>query len=228
MEQLSEQFEKTRFLDCLTGADKAAVIRAFRARWSEMDEEIYAIGYLVDPEFVEGGLAVEKIPNVMAAWHRYLKRAYEDVQERAKLTEQLHSFRNSMGHIGSAEAAAAKKDTSAHTWWQLHGWELPELQKLARRVLAQPVCASACERNWSTYVWLIGKKRQRLDQDRLNKLMAIHHHGASERRKKAPLKWTEDVLIPTRTPQEMTEEEQDALDLLFDYTRLVTDMSLAE
>ena len=37
------------------------------------------------------------------------------------------------------------------SWWAMYGKHMPLLASVARRVLAQPVCASAAERNWSVY-----------------------------------------------------------------------------
>ena len=54
------------------------------------------------------------------------------------------------------------------------GGTLPELRELATRVLAQPVGAGAGERNWSTYGFLVDKRRNRLSVDRGRKLVYAH------------------------------------------------------
>ena len=54
------------------------------------------------------------------------------------------------------------------------GGTLPELRKLATRVWAQPVGAGAGERNWSTYGFLVDKRRNRLSVDRGRKLVYAH------------------------------------------------------
>jgi len=42
------------------------------------------------------------------------------------------------------------------------GAHVPDLQKVAVRVLSQVSSASACERNWSTFDFIHSKKRNRL------------------------------------------------------------------
>ena len=46
---------------------------------------------------------------------------------------------------------ANAKTMSPAAWWATYCKHLPHLASVARRVLAQPVCASAAERNWSVY-----------------------------------------------------------------------------
>eukprot|EP00918_Siedleckia_nematoides_P017451 GHVU01037508.1.p2 GENE.GHVU01037508.1~~GHVU01037508.1.p2 ORF type:complete len:165 (+),score=28.98 GHVU01037508.1:1714-2208(+) len=145
MEHVKEKFGATKLLDCLSRTDRQTVISCLNKRWMDMNDELYAIGYLLDPEFLDG-LAVEKNPEVMGGWSRY--------------------------------------------------------------------------------VWLLGTKRHRLDQDRLNKLMSIHHRQSSARKTTAALEWSEEKLIPVRD-EGPTEEEQEAFELLFDFTRRVSDMSLS-
>ena len=42
------------------------------------------------------------------------------------------------------------------------------------RALAQPMGAGAGERNWSTYGFIVDKRRNRLDVDRARKLVYAH------------------------------------------------------
>jgi hypothetical protein len=54
------------------------------------------------------------------------------------------------------------------------GRNLPEFCELAMRVLAQPVGAGAGERIWSTYGFIVDKRRNRLSVDRGIKLVYAH------------------------------------------------------
>ena len=59
-------------------------------------------------------------------------------------------------------------------WWGMYGKHLPLLASVARRVLAQPVCASAAERNWSVYGRVKTKERSRLGHAVGDKLVYCH------------------------------------------------------
>ena len=68
-------------------------------------------------------------------------------------------------------------DVSA-TWWATYGKHLPLLASVARRVLAQPVCASAlasaAERNWSVYGQIKTASRSRMGHAVGDKLLYCH------------------------------------------------------
>ncbi len=59
-------------------------------------------------------------------------------------------------------------------WWSTYGSETPELAKVAKKVLSQPISSSSAERNWSTYSYIHNVKRNRLNCTRADKLVFIH------------------------------------------------------
>ncbi|CAL5436697.1 unnamed protein product [Camellia sinensis] len=61
-------------------------------------------------------------------------------------------------------------------WWESYGEECKELQKLAIRVLSLTCSATGCERNWSTFDHVHSKKRNRLEQQRLNALVFVKYN----------------------------------------------------
>ena len=64
---------------------------------------------------------------------------------------------------------------TAH-WWLDCGTEAPQLQEFAIRILSQPCSASGCERNWSVFEHIHTKKRNRLEHERLEKLVYIYYN----------------------------------------------------
>jgi len=61
-------------------------------------------------------------------------------------------------------------------WWQQFGSQCPELQKFAIRILSQTCSASGCERNWSVFERIHTKKRNRLEQKRLNDMVFVQYN----------------------------------------------------
>ena len=61
-------------------------------------------------------------------------------------------------------------------WWESYGEECKELQSLAIRVLSLTCSATGCERNWSTFEHVHSKKRNRLEQQRLNALVFVKYN----------------------------------------------------
>eukprot|EP00327_Prymnesium_parvum_P010989 CAMPEP_0184382572 /NCGR_PEP_ID=MMETSP0007-20130409/6437_1 /TAXON_ID=97485 /ORGANISM="Prymnesium parvum, Strain Texoma1" /LENGTH=64 /DNA_ID=CAMNT_0026728661 /DNA_START=398 /DNA_END=589 /DNA_ORIENTATION=+ len=56
----------------------------------------------------------------------------------------------------------------AHLWWDQHGSSVPELQAVARMVLAQPGSASICERINSEFAFVKDRRRNKLQHDKAN------------------------------------------------------------
>ena len=64
---------------------------------------------------------------------------------------------------------------AAH-WWESFGGQCPQLQRFAIRVFSQTCSASRCERNWSVFEHIHTKKRNRLEQKRLNDLVFVQYN----------------------------------------------------
>jgi hypothetical protein len=64
----------------------------------------------------------------------------------------------------------------AANWWESFGSHCPQLQKFAIRVLSQTCSASRCEHNWSVFERIHTKKRNRLEQKRLNDLVFVQYN----------------------------------------------------
>ncbi|CAM6112533.1 unnamed protein product [Calypogeia fissa] len=58
-------------------------------------------------------------------------------------------------------------------WWHAYGVDYKDLRIMARKILHQKMCASSCERNWSSYGFIHSKSRNRLTNDRAKDLMFV-------------------------------------------------------
>ncbi|XP_075498435.1 uncharacterized protein LOC142536911 [Primulina tabacum] len=74
-----------------------------------------------------------------------------------------------------------KKVVSPAAWWNSYGASTPKLQKLAQKILSLTCSFSGCERNWTVFEHLHSKKRNRLEQKRLNDLLFIKYNRALRR-----------------------------------------------
>jgi hypothetical protein len=62
----------------------------------------------------------------------------------------------------------------AHVWWFTSGSVGKLLPRIARRILAQVVSSSSCERNWSSYSFVHSKMRNRLLSSRAEDLVYVY------------------------------------------------------
>jgi hypothetical protein len=61
-----------------------------------------------------------------------------------------------------------------HLWWFTSGSVGKLLPRIARRILAQVVSSSSCERNWSSYSFVHSKSRNRLLPSRAEDLVYVY------------------------------------------------------
>ena len=61
-------------------------------------------------------------------------------------------------------------------WWEMFGTKVPNLQRIAIRILSQSSSASRCERNWSLFEHIHSKKRNRSAVKKLNDLVFVHYN----------------------------------------------------
>ncbi|XP_012844773.1 PREDICTED: uncharacterized protein LOC105964816 [Erythranthe guttata] len=61
-------------------------------------------------------------------------------------------------------------------WWRLFGFDAPNLQKLAIKILSQTASSSGCERNSNVFERIHTKKRNILEHNRLNDLVYDHYN----------------------------------------------------
>ena len=103
----------------------------------------------------------------------------------AKATMQLSLYRGKKGTFAWPWVFKSAQDMPAYMWWDQHGSSVPELQAVARMVLAQPASASICERINSEFAFVKDRRRNRLSHERANKLVALFHNLRLLKRMKA-------------------------------------------
>eukprot|EP00253_Pinus_taeda_P027736 PITA_27736 len=105
-----------------------------------------------------------------------LERMVPTHADQLEIHRQLTIFTMAGGTFGKNLAKMARDvDQLAH-WWDSFGGQCPQLQRFAIRVLSQTCSASSCERNWSIFEHIHTKKRNCLEQKRLNDLVFVQYN----------------------------------------------------
>ena len=89
---------------------------------------------------------------------------------------QLCLYRGKKGAFAWPWVFPSAKDMPAYMWWDQNGASVPELQIVARMVLAQPASASICERINSEFAFVKDRRRNRLSHEKANKLVGLFHN----------------------------------------------------
>eukprot|EP00253_Pinus_taeda_P012657 PITA_12657 len=98
----------------------------------------------------------------------------QDIQD--KINIQLDMYKEASGMFGFSSIQRLKDKKMPSHWWIDRGTGAPQLQEFAIRVMSQPCSASSCERNWSVFEHIHNKKRNRLEHERLEKLVFIYYN----------------------------------------------------
>lgn len=91
-----------------------------------------------------------------------VQRMVHTPAERLEISRHIEIYRMAAGVLGYEMAILDRTAKMPDVWWKHYGGKLPELQKLAVRVLGQTCSSSGCERNWSVFEKIHSKKRNKL------------------------------------------------------------------
>eukprot|EP00966_Prymnesium_polylepis_P301409 6964033-Prymnesium_polylepis.1 len=100
----------------------------------------------------------------------------------SKVNLQLALYRGRKGTFARDWVMNSAEKMPAYLWWDQNGSSVPELQAVARMVLAQPGSASICERINSEFAFIKDRRRNLLAHDKANKLVALFHNLRLKRR----------------------------------------------
>ena len=164
-------------------------------RWEYLHSPMHAAGMALDPEFMEraadfdestqeGLMTVVERLSLLdvifesanpAAAQLTLTTESPKVAERISNTmTELAKYQANEGIFTKAHVMMAAKTMPPAVWWATYGKPLPLLSAVARRVLAQPVCASAAERNWSVYGKIKTGETSRMGHESADKRVYCH------------------------------------------------------
>ncbi|GJT08823.1 SCAN domain-containing protein [Tanacetum coccineum] len=117
-----------------------------------------------------------------------------DTSEISKTKEKVFAM---LDDFVEKIARLTRKEKSPADWWDSFGDDTPELKQFAIRVLSLTCSSSGCERNWSAFEMVHSKRRNRLQQQKMNDLVYVMYNlkliGREERKQKEEDFYFEDV-----------------------------------
>ena len=103
-----------------------------------------------------------------------------------KVNQQYGYYKSKKGIFAREYIIDGAETTPAYLWWDSNGGSVPELQAVARLVLAQPASASIIERINSEFAFVKDRRRNRLSHQKANKLVSLFHNLRLLRRQRSP------------------------------------------
>lgn len=178
----------------------------FAAAAYMLDPEFHKHNQASNEEVVTGFMnTVEKIGILLAvregdfteAWKKRVEYLGNDPQKQAswecyptyptnssasvksfccRVNQQLTLYRAKKGVFSRDWVMEEAQGEPAYLWWSANGASASELQTVACLVLSQPASASVCERINSEFGFVKDPRRNRLEHNKANKLVALFHN----------------------------------------------------
>uniref|UniRef100_A0A0A9F158 HAT C-terminal dimerisation domain-containing protein n=1 Tax=Arundo donax TaxID=35708 RepID=A0A0A9F158_ARUDO len=157
------------------------------ALFVRLDCPLHKAAYLLNPYYSYNDSSIFESEDVMDGFIGAVETYYHgDYDKQSQvLNEDLHKFKDQVGHFGKHVAKAGCKDYdfSPAKWWGNYGTQVPTLQKMAIRILSLTSSASGCERNWSCFEGIHTKKRNRLTCERVEQLVFVRFNALHAKKK---------------------------------------------
>ena len=138
--------------------------------WAYMHSPMHSAAHVLNPKY-QGGKHSEQ-----HYWSEFLDVLTTQLtdSEGALAVQQFEIFNTKQGIFGKGLVLESMSSMEPYLWWKLYGASVPQLQRVAMRVLSQPASACSSEQSWSEYDFVHNKKRNRLKTKVASKLVYVH------------------------------------------------------
>ncbi|GES94625.1 ribonuclease H-like domain-containing protein [Rhizophagus clarus] len=158
-------------------------ISIFNRRYAEFADLIYLLCFFLHPSYTEICWARGTFRNLLMIADEVFMKMGKNNTERKELMHQMKKYRKREEpfdiKMGATETPC--------TWWFSIKDSFPKdedyLVQLALKLFSITPHAAGCERVWSSFGWLYGKRRTRLSLDKIEnmyKLSAYYHANAKK------------------------------------------------
>ncbi|GMH29710.1 hypothetical protein Nepgr_031553 [Nepenthes gracilis] len=115
-------------------------------------------------------------PEVMRGLNECIVRLEPDNGRRISASMQISDFISAKADFGTELAISTRTELDPAAWWQQHGINCLELQRIAVHILSQTCSSFGCEHNWSTYDQVRCQRTNCLSQRILDDLTYAHYN----------------------------------------------------
>eukprot|EP00253_Pinus_taeda_P014728 PITA_14728 len=163
----------------------------------KLHSPLHATGAYLNPSlFYNEGSSIQRDPEVMRGVMICIEKMFSNVDIQEKINLQRDMYKEASDMFGFSSSQRLKDKKMPSHWCIGCGTKAPQLQDFAIRVLSQPCSASSCECNWSVFEHMYNKKRNRLEHERLEKLVFIYYNLRMLTKQVQP-KDTDPILLDT-------------------------------
>jgi hypothetical protein len=170
-------------IEGLDGSIREKVHKLFMLRWQYFHNNIMTAAYRFTPQYMHQYITNRDTPpkdnTEEAATKKYFKVFFRKPSELNAFLLEITDFEESLSKgAGMLNAQFAFSDLAKqqplHRWAATYLSEWPILCDFVKRLHSVPCSASACEHAWSIQGWFTSKRRNRLRETVLQRLMRMH------------------------------------------------------
>ncbi|KAL9161115.1 hypothetical protein ABFS82_07G000100 [Erythranthe guttata] len=157
--------------------------RKYEPFWSVIDNHwssllhhpLYLAAYFLNPSYRYRPDFILH-PDVVRGLNACMVKLESDNARRISASMQISDFGSAKADFGTDLAISTRSELDPAAWWQQHGINCLELQRIAVRILSQSCSSFGCEHNWSIHDQMYGQRHNRLAQKRLNEAIYVHYN----------------------------------------------------
>jgi hypothetical protein len=177
-------------------------------RWEKMYNPVMLVAHLLDPRYFGRRLPGDGINEISEFINKYFP------EDSIIIYSQMMNYRAKSGCFSNVLAWNTIENVDPITWWVANFAEsAPELTQVAQRILTIPTSSAASERNWSAFAHIHDKKRNRLSNQTVFKLVYIYSNYKlqmpADNRKKIKKKCIDELGVKNNVNQYCIENESD-------------------
>ena len=172
----------------------------FMARWGYFHEDVFTAAYMLDAEFFQvdhTSAEQQELRDVMKMMATEAHPQAAIIAQYAQLSTTISLETHDMDDEGAFSAHAQRLQGFEWAGQYLYPW--PDLQWFVMRFTSMCRSASGCEHSWSVEGWIHSKKRNRLGQTNVERLIRTHTNlileGLLEDWKSCILPWDIELVI---------------------------------
>lgn len=158
-------------------------IRKYQLFWDVIDSHwnilshhsLYLSAYFLNPSYRYRPDFVPH-PEVVRGLNGCIVKLEPDSARRISASMQISEFNAAKADFGTDLAISTRMELNPAAWWQQHGINCLELQRIAVRILSQTCSSFGCEHNWSVYDHTHSERHNHLAQKRLNDAIFVHYN----------------------------------------------------
>lgn len=144
----------------------------FQKRWDFIKKDVYGLSYILSPKNVAAGNFFTDKGEVMGSIRRFVSHRNDGEAQAAQeqMVQYVHEVLNY-----SASKKEMTDNMTASQYWDIFGKsEFPLLYKYAKMINAMTCTSAASERAWSIFGFVHTPLRNRLANDKVNKVVFLY------------------------------------------------------